>query len=626
MTGSSYPAPSCWFILIFLRVTASSVADCFILFPAVPLVPLSAMHTGKGPSTRIHNNSISKKRKRTWRKISWGSRTDIWMHYGGDSNDILNSNGNSADEPLEDSVDEQQQQQQQQRILSEIATDLDADGVSVKRIDSDPDYPQTSKGTTKSVASVSASKREMMKFAIPALGIFLSSPLMSNIDNAFVGKTSGTAGLAALSPATICTDQMLYLFSFLSRATTGIVSRAYVVSKSEGPAGTIEEQEDEEEGIISARNAASTPITFAIFSGILLSIFYAIFTPSLLSALKVDPILRPASASYVYWRGSIAWAALLQSVCLSVMLATRDAMTPLKIISLAAVVNVIGDTLFCVYPLRMGTSGAAAATAFATVFSSGKMLLDLKKKRLLPQLKVPKWKDLKELLQYVGPLFIITIARLTGFVSMQRRAMTFGTQPLAAYQICANSLILFLLFGEPMSQLHQTKLPALLDRGDKEGALSTIKSVLTLSMFTSMAIGMVTFLTLTFGSGWFTSDAAVQAIVRNTAPSVSLAVMQAIMTTTLDGAMLASRDFSFIILVGLLTCFLQVSLLPRCLTLGSIFGTFTLRLASYAIAILLRVGSGSGILGNVLQGQTVVSKKIAASRKKPALEGVTSMD
>lgn len=458
--------------------------------------------------------------------------------------------------------------------------------------------------------SISSSKREMMKFAIPALGIFLSSPLMSNIDNAFVGKTAGTAGLAALSPATICTDQMLYLFSFLSRATTGIVSRAYASR------GT------EEENIASAREAASTPLTFAIFSGILLSLFYAIFTPNMLGLLKVDPMLRPASASYVYWRGSIAWAALLQSVCLSVMLATRDAITPLKIISLAAVVNVMGDALFCVYPFRTGTSGAAAATAFATVFSSGKMLLDLKKKQLLPKLKLPTWRGLKELLQYVGPLFIITIARLTGFVSMQRQAMTFGTQSLAAYQICANALILFLLFGEPLSQLHQTKLPALLDAGDKRGALSTIKSVLTLSAYTSMAIGMVTFLTLTFGSGWFTSDVAVQGIVKQTAPFVSVAVMQAIIATTMDGAMLASRDFSFIILVGLLTCYLQVAMLSRCSSLGAIFGSFTFRLASYAVACVIRVASGNGILGQVLVSSR---KKVMDSVKHAvALEGATT--
>jgi len=85
-----------------------------------------------------------------------------------------------------------------------------------------------------SPGKVKASKKEMLGFALPALGIYLSNPLLSNIDNAFVGQTVGTAGLAALSPATICTDQMLYLFSFLSRATTSIVSRAYSVRDGKG--------------------------------------------------------------------------------------------------------------------------------------------------------------------------------------------------------------------------------------------------------------------------------------------------------------------------------------------------------------------------------------------------------
>lgn len=432
------------------------------------------------------------------------------------------------------------------------------------------------------------SKREMLKFAIPALGIFLANPLLSNIDNAFVGKTVGTAGLAALSPATICTDQMLYLFSFLSRATTGIVSRAY---SSKGT---------EEENLDAAREAASAPLTFAIFSGILLSIFYAMFTPKLLAMLKVDPILRPASASYVYWRGSVSWAALVQSVCLSIMLATRDAITPLKIISLAAVVNIFGDALLCVYPLQWGCSGAAAATAFATLLSSAKMVKDLAKKKLLPKLSVPKLADLKELLQYVGPLFIITISRLIGFISMQRRAMTFGTQHLAAYQICTNALILFLLFGEPLSQLHQTNLPALLDAKDRHSTISTMKSVMTLAAYTSLGIGALTFLTLTLGPGLFTSDAAVQAIVRNTSPAVSLAVIQTILSTSLDGAMLASRDFLFIIMVGLATCALQLILAARCNSLSAIYGSFTLRLAAYAVAVVLRVVSGRGPLGKVL--------------------------
>ncbi len=452
------------------------------------------------------------------------------------------------------------------------------------------------------------SKREMMSFALPALGIFLCAPLLSNIDNAFVGKTVGTAGLAALSPATVCIDEMLNLFSFISRATTGIVSRAYssgtrTNSNSNSKNDNHENDIGGEGNIAAAREVASTPLTFAIGCGIFLSIFYALLTPKLLAMLNVDPILRPPAASYVYWRGAIATAALVQSVCLSTLLATRDAITPLKIVILAAVVNVVADSLLCVYPFRWGCAGAAAATAFATLFSCGKMLMDLSKKKLLPQVRVPKLADLKELLEYVGPLFVLVISRLIGIVSMQRRAMTFGTDALAAYQICINTMTFFFLFGEPLSQLHQTKLPAFLDAKDKKSTSSTMKSVLTLACITSIGVGLVTLMTLAFGTGIFTADPAVQKIVKNVLPAVTTSVMSVILSVTFDGAMLASRDFNFIIVVGILETVIQLMILPRCMNLSTVFLSFLLRQIVYIVAVVGRIAAGKGALGKVLMAQ-----------------------
>eukprot|EP00586_Coscinodiscus_wailesii_P018243 CAMPEP_0172491796 /NCGR_PEP_ID=MMETSP1066-20121228/22681_1 /TAXON_ID=671091 /ORGANISM="Coscinodiscus wailesii, Strain CCMP2513" /LENGTH=164 /DNA_ID=CAMNT_0013261023 /DNA_START=334 /DNA_END=824 /DNA_ORIENTATION=+ len=159
---------------------------------------------------------------------------------------------------------------------------------------------ETPQNAPNPLPSSSSSKRSMLSFAIPALGIFLSAPLLSNIDNAFVGRTtSGASGLAALSPATVGTDQMLYLFSFLSRATTGLVSRAY---------------NGDEKNVDAAREAASAPLTLALLCGTLLTLFYAVGTPALLSALRVDEALRPAAGRYIYWRGAVAPLALAQSV------------------------------------------------------------------------------------------------------------------------------------------------------------------------------------------------------------------------------------------------------------------------------------------------------------------------
>jgi Na+-driven multidrug efflux pump len=365
-----------------------------------------------------------------------------------------------------------------------------------------------------------ASKREMLKFALPALGIYLANPLLSNIDNGFVGKTVGTQGLAALSPATICTDQMIYLFSFLSRATTGLVSRAYgsAVDSSEKQA--------------AAAEAGSAPLTVALVCGVALSLFYAFCTPNLLALLNVTPGLRGSSASYIYWRGAVAWAALAQGVSLSVMMATRDSITPLKIIALAAVVNVIGDFLLCVWPIQAGVSGAAAATALSTLVSSGFMVRGLQRKGILPKIRPPTRQELMSLTEFTGPLMAITVTRLIGFVSMQRAAMALGVKQTAAYQVCVNLVIFFLLFGEPLSQLSQTQLPALIDREDGPSVLANLKSVLALGTLTSLAVGAVAGLTIFFGSSLFSSDVVVQQLAKEAAPSVFVTVATAIFAGT----------------------------------------------------------------------------------------------
>mmetsp|Transcript_12460 Transcript_12460/g.25176 ORF Transcript_12460/g.25176 Transcript_12460/m.25176 type:complete len:455 (+) Transcript_12460:493-1857(+) len=403
---------------------------------------------------------------------------------------------------------------------------------------------------------------------------------------AFVGRTTGVAGLAALSPATICTDQMLYLFSFLSRATTGLVSRAYGTSAN----------------VHAAQQAASAPLTMALVCGVGLSAFYATQTPALLAALQVtNPLIQSQAASYIYWRGAIAWAALAQAVALSTLMATRDALTPLKIIGLAAVLNIVGDYALCVWPVQWGCSGAAAATAAATVLSSGFMMRGLKRKGLLPPIKVPSRKELKNLMEFTGPLMLITLTRLGGMISMQRRAMSLGVQQLAAYQLGINMMVFFVLFGEPLSQLFQTKLPAMIDVKDHVSVKSTFKSVLKLASITSVSVAALAGLTLYFGAAAFTHDIVVQGLAKQVAPSLFFAVMATIFGIAMDGSMLASRDFGFILTVGIGTFLAQLALLQKCHTIPSIFGTFTMRLGLYGLLAGARLALGHGALGRLLR-------------------------
>jgi Na+-driven multidrug efflux pump len=502
--------------------------------------------------------------------------------------------------PADNNLEQEEKVEKEDSTLFEEGEKLNGNGNSTSFILSSNGSDSDSQSETSSVVNdgSTVSKRKMLQFAIPALGIYLSSPLLSNIDNAFVGKMVGTKGLAALSPATLCIDQMIYLFSFLSRATTGLVSRAY---------GSHDEETQRK---IAAAEAASAPLTVSVLAGVALSVYYFLCTPKLLAVLNVTPALMPSAASYIYWRGSIAWAALAQGVCLSVLMATRDTITPLKIIALAAGVNIVGDFLFCVWPMKWGVAGAAAATAFATLFSAVEMIRGLKAKGILPKVRLPTRKELSSLTEFTGPLLAITITRLIGFVSMQRTAMGLGVKELAAYQLSINLVIFFLLFAEPLSQVSQTQLPALIDAGDGQKIKANFKSVLSLGAMTALLIGAVAGSTLFFGSSLFSSDPVVQTLAKQASPSVFVTVATAIFAVVVDGANLASKDFGFMLTQGLATMIMQLVLLRTwCTSLSGVFATFTLRLGSYAVISLLRTLMGKGAVGRVIRGSTVVQPK-----------------
>lgn len=70
---------------------------------------------------------------------------------------------------------------------------------------------------------------------------------------------------------------------------------------------------------------------------------------------------------------------------------------------------------------------------------------------------------------------------------------------------------------------------------------------------------------------------------------------------TVDGAMLASKDFPFMLGFGTFTMLVQMYLLTNwCTSISDIFATFIFRLGSYAIVSLIRAGFGQGKLGRAL--------------------------
>jgi len=300
----------------------------------------------------------------------------------------------------------------------------------------------------------------------------------------------------------------------------------------------------------------------------------------------------------------------MQSVALSGLLACRDSLTPLKVVLVAAGLNFAGDWLLCAWPYRTGIIGAAAATAVSTLAGFTLMLRALCKKGLRPELRPPSWQELRPLLEYARPLATIILTRFLGLTCMALAASELGIVPQAAYQVLINFLLLFGLWGEPLSQTAQTVLPQFIDAGPsaKSQVRRSLRSLFLLTGTVSLTVGMLSAAALRFGSAAFTQDAAVIDAVRGAGlPAVPICISLLVFSQAIDGTLIASRDFDFTVALSVFTCglnllFLWVAVFQLRWGLSSVIYSLGMRYVVFLVAVTTLACTGRGTLGAAVQG------------------------
>lgn len=223
--------------------------------------------------------------------------------------------------------------------------------------------------TTSKVEATSASRIEVpsiskiIRFAIPAMGVWLCSPLLSMIDTSAVGLLSGTAQQAALSPAVSVTDNGALVVAFMYTATTNLVASASEKDKTAG-----ENNKNDKEHTIKT---LITALQLALFVGIAFGIALGGFSQPLLRALigndSIDPVVFRAADRYVKIRSLGMPAAVVIGSAQSACLGMQDIRSPLYVLLAAAAVNALGD--FLLVSRRHPWVGGCAGAAWATVAS-----------------------------------------------------------------------------------------------------------------------------------------------------------------------------------------------------------------------------------------------------------------
>lgn len=201
---------------------------------------------------------------------------------------------------------------------------------------------------------------KIIKFAIPAVGVWLCSPLLSLIDTSSVGLLSGTVQQAALNPAVAVTDYSALLVAFMYTATTNLV------------AGTREKENKLKGGEMpETKKTLTHALQLSGYVGVVLGTILAGFAPTLLKTIigneALDPAVFAAALRYVRIRALGMPAAVVIGSAQSASIGLQDVKSPMYVLLAAAVVNFLGDVVFV--PRAHAWLGGAAGAAWATVFS-----------------------------------------------------------------------------------------------------------------------------------------------------------------------------------------------------------------------------------------------------------------
>lgn len=272
--------------------------------------------------------------------------------------------------------------------------------------------------------------RVILLFALPLYIGQMFQLCYSLIDTRIIGSTLGEASLAAVGATTSLSDMLIEFLNGII-AGFGIIISTFYGAK------------DEEK----LKKSIGGTVILGVAAAAVISIVSLLFLPQILSILNVSDPLWPEASAYIriILAGMIATA--LYNICAAILRSIGDSFTPLVFLVVSNVLNIALDYL-CILYLRMGVSGAAAATVFSQALSALFCFLYMRKRygQLWPGREGmrPDGKIYGQLLPTgLSMGFMISFVTL-GSLALQTSINTFGTNVIVAHTAARKATSLFL--------------------------------------------------------------------------------------------------------------------------------------------------------------------------------------
>jgi putative MATE family efflux protein len=369
--------------------------------------------------------------------------------------------------------------------------------------------------------------RQILRFAIPALGTLAAEPLYVLVDTAVVGHL-GRSQLAALGVAATVLS-VLGMFNFLQYGTTAQVARATGAG----------------EDLTAARLGAQS-LWLSLAFGCALALGVVVLADPVVGLVGVEGTTAAYAVTYLRIAALGIPSAFLAIGGQGFLRGVSDLRTPLLIVIAGNLVNVVLE-IWLVYGLDLGIEGSAWGTVVAQTGMGIAMAVAILRRvgRANAGLRVALARRLLSLGKFI---FIRTASLIASFVLAGAVVARLGDAPLAAYQVSFQLWIFLALVLDAIAIAGQIIVGQKLGASRSDDAFAASVRMIWLSFATGAVFAGVLLALGGVIPRIFTSDPAVLAQCALLWPIFALMQPLNGVVFALDGILIGASDGRYLAL------------------------------------------------------------------------------
>ena len=306
--------------------------------------------------------------------------------------------------------------------------------------------------------------RAVFALALPMVFSNVTTPLLGLVDTWVIGHLGQAWFLGGVSVGATLINLLFWLLGFLRMSTTGLTAQAQGAASAEGQLDTL-----------------TRALGLAVGLGLALLLLVLPFLPAIIGLSGGSPEVQVYAGDYVSVRIWSAPAALCNLVIMGWLLGMQDARSPMLLLILSNLVNMVLDAWF-VLGLGWQVRGVAAASLLADYCSLGVGLwLVSRRLRHLPaevwQSAWPRWWQwpaVRRLLGLNRDIFIRSLCLQLCFTFMTLQGARLGDVAVAANAVLLNFLMLISYGLDGFAYAVEAMVGRAIGRRDRQGLREAI--------------------------------------------------------------------------------------------------------------------------------------------------------